>query len=70
MRKISKPSKSACVVSLMGDIVATKNQIVTGSLINDIEVETKTEYIFYSNGKILSKSYRNNSLYSVSLKRA
>jgi len=70
MKKIPKPLKPAIVVTLTGDIVATKNQIVTGSLINDREVETKTEYIFYSNGKILSKSYRNNSLYSVSLKRA
>jgi hypothetical protein len=49
------------------EIVAIKSQFIKGSCINDKEVETRTDYIFYSNGNILLKSYRNNRLYSVSM---
>ena len=63
MKKTIKPAKP----SISGDIVTTESKIVRGSLINNKEVETKTDYIFYSNGNILLKSYRNNYLCSVSL---
>jgi hypothetical protein len=67
MKKVIKPEKARYELSVSGDIVTTKSRFVKGSFINDKEVETKTDYIFYSNGNVLLKSYRNNYLYSVSL---
>jgi hypothetical protein len=55
---------------ISGTILAIKSNKVTGSFINNKEVETRTDYIFYANGKVLSKSYRNNRLCTVSLSKA
>ena len=67
MKKMIGPMKSFRESLIRGEIVETKSKTVTGSFINDKEVETKTDYIFYSDGTVLLKSYRNNCLYSVSL---
>lgn len=67
--KTFKPTSHVSEQSMFGGIVAIKSNTVPNSFINDVEVETKIEHIFYANGNIISKSYRNSRLCAVSLSK-
>lgn len=73
MRKLfrkPKPTRPVSEQYMFGGILAVKSSTVSNSCINDVEVETKTDHIFYANGNIISKSYRNNRLCAISFSKA
>lgn len=72
IKKVPKTFQSSNPISeqsMFGGIIAVKSNIASDSFINNKEVEAKTDYIFYANGNVLSKSYRNNRLCAVSLSK-